>query len=162
MKQMPKIPYGEWLTVIAAWVFIMYFYWFIAFWGTSDYLQEGVVTDYMASWPAHLEAIMGGLLFGLLFAVVNTLTDRSPLRKKSLGYIIATRSALYIVAWLSVVICTAFLYRALDIVPESTLEELKHLPPLYVVSVFAYFAVFSVMLNFILQVSRKFGPGNLS
>ncbi len=162
MKRIPTIPLREWLHIIAAWVSIMYLYGFIAFWGMADYLQEGIVTNYMTSWPAHLEMILGGVFFGLLFAAVNTFTDRSPLRKKSLGYIIAVRSALYVIAWLSVLIGTAFLYGALEIVPWSTLEEIKNLPPLYLISLFAYFALFSILVNFILQVSRKFGPGNLS
>jgi adenylate cyclase len=162
MKRMPRIPLKEWLYIIAAWVFIMYFYGFIAFWGMSDYLQEGTVTSYMATWPAHLEMILGGVFFGLFFAAGNTFTDRSSLRKKSLGYIIAVRSVLYVVAWFSVLIGTAFLYGALEIVPWSTLEEIKNFPPLYLFSLFAYFALFSILLNFVLQVSRKFGPGNLS
>ncbi|MGB5873790.1 MAG: adenylate/guanylate cyclase domain-containing protein [Bacteroidota bacterium] len=162
MKQLPTIPYREWIYIIAAWVFIMYFYGFIAFWGMSEYLQEGTVTNYMATWPAHMEMVLGGVFFGLLFAAVNTATDRSPFRRKSLGYIIAVRSVLYVVAWFSVLIGTAFLYGALEIVPWSTLEEIKDFPPLYLISLFAYFALFSILLNFVLQVSRKFGPGNLS
>jgi len=162
MKRPPRIPLREWLMIVAAWVFIMYFYGFTAFWGMSDYLREAVITDYMRTWPAHMEMILGGVFFGLLFAAVNTATDRSPLRRKSIGHIIAVRSILYILAWLSVVAGTYLLYRGLEIVPEGSLDALKHLPPLYLVSLFAYFALFSILVNFVLQVSRKFGPGNLS
>jgi adenylate cyclase len=162
MKRIPSVPLREWLYIIAAWIIIMYLYGFVAFWGTSAYLRDGIVTDYMRSWPAHLEMILGGVFFGLLFAAVNTFTDRSPLRRRSLGYIIAVRSALYIFAWLGVVSGTYFLYRALEIVPASTVEGIKQLPPLYLASVFAYMALSCILVNFIQQVSRKFGPGNLS
>jgi hypothetical protein len=79
MKRIPSVPLREWLYIIAAWIIIMYLYGFVAFWGTSAYLRDGIVTDYMRSWPAHLEMILGGVFFGLLFAAVNTFTDRSGL-----------------------------------------------------------------------------------
>jgi adenylate cyclase len=162
MNRNTKILSREWPYIILAWVLLLYFYYFLTFRGTSDFLEEGIITDYIRSWPAHLELIMGGVFFGLLFSVVNSITDKYSLRRRSFGYIILIKSVLYLVSWSITMLCVYTVYSFFEIIPKSTLDQLFVLPPLYVVSLLTYWVFVIVLLNFILQVSWKFGPGNLS
>ena len=162
MDYSTKILSREWPYVVLAWVLLMYLYFFLTFWSLRDFLTEGVITEYSQSWAAHLEIVMAGLLFGLLFCVVDSITDTDSLRRRSLGFIILLKSSLYIVSWAVTMLSVYGVYVVFEVIPKSTLDQLFALPPLYLVSLCTYLALVIVLLNFILQVSRKFGPGNLS
>jgi len=148
--------------VVLAWVLLMYLYFFLTFWSLRDFLAEGVIAGYSQSWAAHLEIILASVLFGVLFCFVDGITDTYSLRRRSFGFIIIIKSALYLVSWAVTMLCVYGVYVAFEVIPKSTLDQMFVLPPLYVASFFTYLALVIILLNFILQVSRKFGPGNLT
>ena len=85
MKRKSKIVFKEWIFIIIGWILLMYLYNFITIWGMRHMLQENALTDYYDSGWAHLELLIQGIVFGLLFGCINTLTDRTRLRRKSFG-----------------------------------------------------------------------------
>ena len=76
-----------WFRTIAAWVGITYFYYFLT-WGTfSRLLAPNALTEFIESGYSHLEILLFGMFFGISFAWIHKLTDRTAMRKKPFGYI---------------------------------------------------------------------------
>lgn len=140
----------------------MYLYFFIAFWGSGVYLAEGFIKEYSNSWYSHLEIILQSLFFGLLFASINSILDRTYLRKKSFGHIIFIKSFLY---GISLIIAGFFVYSVFyifDILPYFKHSQVHSLLSFRFILSIVVYLIFSILLiSFILQVNRKFGPGIL-
>lgn len=162
MKIKTKIVSKEWLYITVAWVGITYFYYFITWESFSHLLVPSYITEYLEKGYGHLEILLFGAFFGILFALINTFSDKTSIRKKPFGYIILIKSLLYLVSIVLVffVIVTVFFFFDL-MTEEEAKETLQLLSFKYFASFFAYF-VFSIFLvNSIIQVNRKFGPGVL-
>ena len=162
MNRKSKIIFKEWLIVIAAWVGILYFFIFISYWGLRHLLKDSALTEYLDSGYVHLEIIMTAIIFGALFAIINTLTDTTRMRRRSFGAIIVIRSILYLAAFLFVGFLIYFVFDFFNILTEKQWREsFSYFSPIYIISVLTYFIAAILFINFILQVNRKFGPGNL-
>jgi adenylate cyclase len=162
MNRKSKIIFKEWLFIIAAWIGILYFFIFISYWGLRHLLKENELTEYLDSGYIHLEIFMTAIIFGALFAIINTLTDTTRMRKRSLGAIIAIRSALYLLSFLFAGFLIYLVFDSFNIITESQWTETFNLfTSVYLLSIITYFVVAILFINFILQVNRKFGPGNL-
>ena len=162
MDRKSKIIFKEWAFIILAWIGLLYFLVFISFWGIRHILKENQITKYVDSGYIHLEILMTAIIFGALFAVINTLTDTTRMRRRSFGAIIFIRSALYLISFAIVVL---ILYIVFDFFGIFTREEWVKASELftliYVLSYSTYFILAILFINFILQVNRKFGRGNL-
>jgi len=163
MKIKSKPLYKEWGFIILAWILLIYFYYIIAVWGTIKFWQPNILTEYSSSWKVHLEIIIQGLFFGFLFALINYFFDRTALRKRSLVFIISIKSLLYILSLILVGTLINLIYVKLRIIPseEAMAQLFAMLEVNYVISVVFFMSSAIVLINFMLQVSRKFGPGNL-
>lgn len=162
MNRKSKIIFKEWLFIIAAWVGILYLFIFISYWGLRHLLKENALTEYLDSGYIHLEILMTAIIFGALFAIINTLTDTSRMTRKSFGAIIFIRSALYLGAFLFAGFVIYFVFSSFNIISEEQWQEtFNYFTPIYSLSIVTYFVAAILFINFILQVNRKFGPGNL-
>jgi len=162
MHRKSKIIFKEWLFVIAAWIGILYLFIFISYWGLRHLLKESALTEYLDSGYIHLEILMTAIIFGALFAIINTLTDTSRMRRRSFGAIILIRSALYLAAFLFAGYAIYLVFDSFKIITEKQWQEtFNYFTPIYLLSIVAYFVIAILFINFILQVNRKFGPGNL-
>ena len=162
MNRKSKIIFKEWLFVIAAWIGILYLFIFISYWGLRHLLKESALTEYLDSGYIHLEILMTAIIFGALFAIINTLTDTSRMRRRSFGAIILIRSALYLAAFLFAGYAIYLVFDSFKIITEKQWQEtFNYFTPIYLLSIVAYFVIAILFINFILQVNRKFGPGNL-
>jgi adenylate cyclase len=162
MNRKSKIIFKEWLFIIIGWLGILYLLIFISYWGLRHLLKQNVLTDYLDSGYIHLEIILTAIIFGALFAIINTLTDTTRMRRRSFGAIIAIRSALYIAAFLFAGFAIYLIYSSFNIITEKQWQEtFNYFTPVYALSIITYFIVAILFINFILQVNRKFGPGNL-
>jgi len=162
MNRKSKIVFKEWLFIIAAWVGILYFFIFISYWGLRHLLKETALTEYLDSGFIHLEIVMTAIIFGALFAIINTLTDTTRMRRRSFGSIILIRSTLYLAAFLFAGFSIYLVFDSLNILTETQWQEaFNFFTPVYLLSVITYFIAAILFINFILQVNRKFGPGNL-
>ncbi len=162
MNRKSKIIFKEWLFVIAAWIVILYLFIFISYWGLRHLLKESILTEYLDSGYIHLEILMTAIIFGALFAIINTFTDTTRMRRRSFGAIIFIRSALYLTAFLFAGFLIYLVYDLFNIITEKQWKEtFTYFTPVYLLSIVTYFVVAILFINFILQVNRKFGPGNL-
>jgi adenylate cyclase len=162
MRILSKANLKQWVFIILAWLILYYLYYIIS-WGLSDYLAKGIMKDYLTSTNIHLEVILAGLLFGVLFNIIDMITDKTFIRRRSFGFIIFFKSLLYIFMMLIVVVFVASVFYLFRIEPFNNPQEIWSIYSLkFYLSWIVYF-IFSVLLmNFINQVNRKFGPGNLS
>jgi len=162
MNRKSKIIFKEWLFIITAWIGILYLLVFISYWGVRHLLKENAITEYLDSGYIHLEILMTAIIFGALFAIINSLTDTTRMRRRSFGAIIFIRSALYLIAFLIAAITIYLVINFFDILTEGQwIEASKLFAPVYILSFITYFITAILFINFILQVNRKFGPGNL-
>ena len=162
MDRKSRILFKEWLFIIVGWVIILYFLVFITYWGLRHLMKESALTEYLDTGYVHLEIFMTAIIFGSLFLVINTFTDSSRMRKKSFGAIIAIRSFLYLVAFACAAIIIYTVYSTFNLFSADQWNRtFIYFTPLYLVSIISYFVLAILFMNFIQQVSRKFGPGNL-
>jgi adenylate cyclase len=162
MNRKSKIIFKEWLFIVAAWISILYMLLFISYWGVRHLLKENTYTNYLDSGYIHLEILLTGIIFGSLFTIINTLTDTTRMREKSFGAIISVRSTLYLTAFLFAGFIIYLVYDSFEIITEKQWHEsFAYFTPVYTLSIVTYFIVAILSINFILQVNRKFGPGNL-
>jgi len=162
MNRKSRIILKEWLFTIIGWIVLLYFFIFISYWGLRHLLKENALTEYIDSGYIHLEIFLTAIVFGTLFAVINSLTDSSKMRKKSFGVIIAVRSFLYLLAFIVAGIIIYLIYNMFDLFTEKQwVKTASYFTPLYIISIIAYVSFAILFMNFIQQVSRKFGPGNL-
>lgn len=162
MQKTSKIVFKEWIFIVVAFTVLMYFYVFISYFGLKHLMKETYISEYMRSGYIHLELMLTSVLFGSLFALINTLTDTSRMQKKSFGAVIILRSLLYFVSFLVTIICIYYIYNIFQIVSEEEWKATLDLfTPLYLLSFVSYVIAVIIFINFILQVNRKFGPGNL-
>ena len=162
MNRKSKIIFKEWLYIIIGWILITYLYYLLSVWGIRQFMKDNVITEYLDTGYAHLEIILLGVVFGTLFAFINTLTDKTRIRKKSFGAIIIIRSGLYLFAFFSAGIIIYAVYNIFEILTEKQWQESAgFISTEYLISVVLYFSLAIILVNFIIQVSRKFGRGNL-
>ena len=162
MNTRTKIQFKEWIIIILAWIGIMYFYNIITIWGYRSFLKENVITEYYDSGLVHFELILQGIVFGVLFALINTVTDKTEIRKKSFGAVILIKSFFYLLSFAIAGIITYIVYEAFGLMTQKMWQEsLNIITPMNVLSMIIYFFAAILFMNFILQVNKKFGPGNL-
>ena len=138
-----------------------YAYYFTAIWGLVDHLQEGPMKDYVTGPGIHLEMIISGLGLGLAVAVVGHLSDIPSLRRRSLGSIILVKTGLYLAATVVVAGVINAIFLSFLFTPSEWMEVFSLLWPRLGLSLWALFIVSILATNFILEVRRKVGPGNL-
>lgn len=162
MNRKLKIIYKEWLFVIASWIGLLYLFIFISYWGLRHLLRENPLTEYLDSGYIHLEIVLTAFVFGSLFEIVNILTDTTRISRISFGAVILIRSILYLIAFIFAGFIIYLVFDSLEILSEKQWEETFNLfTPIYLLSIVSYFIIAILFINFILQVNRKFGPGNL-
>ena len=162
MQRKSKILYKEWLFVIGAWLIIFYLYYFVSYWGMQDLIKEGLIREYIFSWHAHLEIILQASLFGMLFNLVGTIADKTRIRRMSFGKIILIKSLLYAFSIIfagSIVFLFFYIFELKPINELDLMTDALTLPFFLSITVYVIFAI--LLINFLLQVNRKFGPGNL-
>ena len=157
-----KIIFKEWTFIVIGWILIMYFYSFLTIWGMRHMMTVNAITEYYDTGYAHLEIFLQGIVFGILFGFINTITDRTKIRRKSFGAVILIKSGLYLLAFLIAGLITYIVYFSFDIITHKQWHDtLQYFTPIYTASLTLYFILAIIFMNFILQVSRKFGQGNL-
>lgn len=162
----------DWLFVVSAWIvaclcitatgaFFQHLMFRFLEIPTTSANQEYIA--YFTSAYQYLEGAMFGLLFGTVFYFVYWLAENTELRKKSFGKIMLIKTALYLVGFTLVFAIVFLILLVIDVTPVSNLQDLKdilsHWP--FYIAFGSVLTIFSVIINFVLEVSKKYGPGNL-
>jgi adenylate cyclase len=143
--------------VTAAW----YLYYLLGVGGMVDYLREGLMLEYVTGPAIHVETLLSGLGLGVILALVSHVTEGTRLRLRPFGQIILLKSALYLVglALVAVVVNLAmlgFIYSWRELRAIWSIMS-----PRLALSLAAWMVLSVVVVNFIMEVRRKVGPGKL-
>jgi adenylate cyclase len=141
----------------AAW----YLYCLVGIWALLDYLEEGLLKAYITGPGIHLEILVSGLGFGAVLALVNRFSDSPWLRRRPFGQIILLKSVFYLAALLVLAVLVNLLFLAF-VFSWAELRELQEAMTPRLMMGLALFQTASILAaNFLLEVRRKVGPGNL-
>lgn len=152
----------EWLFIILSFIIVLYMYAIFSYFGVEDFIHEGVLKEYFDSNIWHLEVIFSGILLGILFILVNQLTEKQIFRRKSFGFNILLKSALYLIGLIIVCLLIFKSFLFFGLVPQEQMEKFQSLlSAKFFLSGLIYYASFILLLNFILYINNKFGPGLL-
>lgn len=162
MEPKTRLLLNEFVFTVTTWTVLCYLYYFFAFWGQIDLFADELIKDYLSGPTAHVELISQGLLFGSFLAVINYLTEKTTLRRRSFGQIIMIKTALYLAALALAFVLVYLLFVAFAVVSEENLRLLwLGLPARFYVSFGCFITLAILVINFLLEIRRKFGPGNL-
>jgi len=157
-----KLKLREWLITILAFIIVLYMYSLFSYFGVEHFIREGAIKDYFESNVWHLEVIFAGILLGTLFILIDQLTEKKIFRRKSFGFNIILKSTLYLLA---LVIVCVLIYHSFAFFELVTTEQLDILQDLlstkFLLSGLIYYASFVLLMNFILYINKKLGPGSL-
>jgi len=153
----------ELLFIIVSIYVLLYAYYFLTWWAFTPNLRSGLFYDYLNSGYIHLEIIVQGTLFGLLFGLINYMVNKSKITRKSFGAIILIKSFLYLFAMLisgSIVVGIFLISR---IIPADIMLRMIHedISFSYMITFIVYFSMIVILINITLQINRKFGYGVL-
>jgi hypothetical protein len=64
---------------------VFYVYYFLAIWGVMAYFEDGFMRGYVTGPEIHVEMLVSSLGLGILFAMVNHLSEAPFVRQRPLG-----------------------------------------------------------------------------
>lgn len=144
------------------WIALIYLYFFFSWWSLKDFLTPDIFGGFVFSPIINIEILVQGFVFGILYGIVNYITDKSKIRKKSFGAVILIKSLFYLIAIVISMLFVFGVYFVFDIIPVQTVIEFtKQLPPVFIVSIVVYFSLAIIFINLLSQINRKFGQGVL-
>ncbi len=153
-----RLKIREWLITILAFIIVLYMFTLFSYFGVEHFIQNGAIKDYFDSNIWHLEVIIGGILFGILFILINQLTEKQIFLKKSFGFNIILKSTLYLIAFAIVCMSIFYLFSFFKLVTEEQLAVLQSLLSVkFILSALIFYASFILLMNFMLLISKKFG-----
>ncbi len=110
-----------------------------------------------------LEATLFGAFFGILFVAINEITQRTKVERYSFGKIILIKSLLYLAAFIIAMALVFNILYYVDIVPENAWIQIYSSRFVRFMILFSliFMGFQIILLNFILQTIKKFGPQNI-
>ena len=103
-----------------------------------------------------------GIFFGIMFGLINLLVDSTKLGKKSFGAIILIKTIFYTAAVILSQLAVYAIYHTFNLVPKELLTSMQEeISTNFLISMSVYFTCIILLLNFLLQINRKFGYGVL-
>ncbi|MGD8276598.1 MAG: adenylate/guanylate cyclase domain-containing protein [Gemmatimonadota bacterium] len=143
--------------VTAAW----YLYFLVGVGGMVDYVREGLFLDYVTGPAIHVEMLVSGLGLGVILALVGYATEGTSLRRRPFGQIIFVKTVFYL-AGVALVAAAVNLVLLGFIYSRAELRAIWDImSPRLVASLAAWMVLSIVVVNFIMEVRRKVGPGKL-
>ena len=157
-----RVRLREWIITILAFVAAFYTFALYSYFGIEDFVKDGELKQYFDSRIWHLEVWLGGILFGSLFVLVNQLAEKQFWRRKSYGFNILVRSALYLLSLVLVGIVIYYIFSSFNLIPSEQLQTYQSFSSTkLLLAVVIYYVTFVLFLNFVLYMRKKFGPGLL-
>lgn len=157
-----KTVFKKWLIIVFVFILFFYLYSLFSYFGVAKFIQNGLIKEYFDSNAWHIEIFVAGFLFGALFLLINRLTEIKLLRKRSFGFHILLKSALYILSLVLVFIIIFYSFSLFGLISTNLKENINEFLSLQLISsFFIYCLLFVFLINFIISVNQKFGPGVL-
>lgn len=138
-----------------------YSYYFFSFWGVQDQYISGPLKTYLTSHLVHIELLMVGVLFGVLIAIINRVTDTPGLRKKPVIMIVMYRSFLYVISLGIVTMIVVSVFALFIFSWERMSDMLNSMTMRYTLSFAVWLLLIVAGINLSLEIQRVVGPGNI-
>jgi adenylate cyclase len=162
MKTKKGIVLQDGIIILVLFTMSVYLYYLVTAWGLSDYLAENAFKDYLTGPEVLWEALIISFSFGLLLAVVNTWSDGPRVRRLPFVYIIFLKSLLYLVSLAFAWACVLLTFRLFFFSPAELDSIFGSATPRLIISSSVWLITCILAINFLMEVRRKVGPGNLS
>ncbi len=144
---------------ILAWWLGMYFYLLLSIIGYYPHFEGTPIAEYYDSGYIHLEIFLQSFLFGALFSVTNHIAENSFIRRKAFYLVILFKSGFYLLSMAIVGMVVNFLFLWLNIFSWDQIEYISAtMDHRLFISVAAYMIIFMILLNGLIEVTRKLGP----
>ena len=148
------------LYAVGAWVIALLLFRFVRNFGHTDALRQSLGVAWHTDIIAHIAA---GILIGLASGVVNTLLDRPRVRRLPFGVTILVKSIAFGMVFtatftLNLLMVSVFVPAVLHTVIGSSNPVVRD----SLLVAFVYAAVVNLVVDFVRQVDRKLGPGELA
>ncbi|MEM8895539.1 MAG: hypothetical protein AAGC88_13240, partial [Bacteroidota bacterium] len=129
----------------------------------AGYSTENALARYMTSDYQLLEGFIFGLCFGVVHFAVHWFTERANIQKLSFGRVILIKSLLYLAGLVFVFFVVFVVVSSMPYFPDNAIDHLlsQRTPYLLISAGLMFITFFLVLFNFLLEVSKKFGPKNL-
>ena len=149
---------GRWILTILSFIISLYLYTVFSYFGVEDFIGEGILKEYFDSNVWHLEILLAGILFGILFILINRLTEKKIFRRRSFGFNILLKTILYIISVFIVFVLIFYLFLVYGLITSEQFASFRSfVSAKFFVSFLVYYVLFVVLMNFIHFVSEKLG-----
>lgn len=162
MNARARIAIEEGVITVVLFTAAVCLHYLVPIWGLGGLFSEGPFKDY-ATGPAILVAtFIWGPALGCLLAVVNFLSDSPALRRRPLGLIVLMKSGLYLLCFMlsGMLVHYGLLAFAMGEHEMNAIMSTSVVPQ-YGIALQLSIVADIVLINFLLEVRRKVGPGNL-
>lgn len=114
---------------------------------------------YRGYWPVLLIAVVFGVVYGLVSGLINILFDRKPFKDRPVAVIIGLKGLFFLV------IFSIFFYLTRNLLYQPTVQSFvpfnKNTWIYIYYPLLGFYAFMTLLINFITQVNKKYGPGVL-
>lgn len=147
---------------LIAWLIAGNLFVIFRFFGMYDFEQYFILKKPVEMELMFFEGNVIALVNGLLLSMVDILIDTPNFKRKSFRYILTAKSLAYVVT-MFISIVSIFVLHGLLINRENNLMYSINytLRSQYTIALFLYGAFISLLINFLKEVNKKFGPGIL-
>jgi adenylate cyclase len=145
--------------IVMAFIAFFYLYSLFSYFGVENFIEDGLIKEYFNSHAWHIEILFGGILFGTLFILINRLTEIKAIRKRSFGFNILLKSALYVLSLCIVFIVIFYSFSFFGLISVELSENINEFLSFNLIfSFFTYSLLFVLFINFVISIGQKFGP----
>ena len=147
---------------LVAWLIAGNMFVIFRFFGIYDFEQYFILVKPVEMELMFLEANVVSVVNGLLLSLVDFLFDTPKFKRKSFRYIIAVKSAAYIVTMFISIVSIFVLHGMITNRENNLIYSLIYtVNSNYTIALYLYGAFISLLINFLKEVNKKFGPGIL-
>ncbi|NNE47940.1 MAG: adenylate/guanylate cyclase domain-containing protein [Rhodothermales bacterium] len=139
-----------------------YLFYFVVVWGLMDYFKDGMLKTYVSGPGIHVELLISAVGFAATMLLVDVWSDSTRLRRRPFGQIILIKSGVYVLCLLVVASITNVVLLLFVFPGDQLMRMMQAMTGRLVVSIIVSFIVSVVAVNFLREVRRKVGPGNLA
>ncbi|HWA07665.1 MAG TPA: adenylate/guanylate cyclase domain-containing protein [Ignavibacteria bacterium] len=156
-KRLKEIRFNLVAWLIAGNMFVIF-----RFFGMYDFEQYFILKKPIEMELMFLEANVVAVVNGLLLSLVDMLFDTPKFKRESFRYILTVKSLAYIVTMFVSIVSIFVLHGILTNRDNNLLYSLNYtLNSQYTLALYLYGAFISLLINFLKEVNKKFGPGIL-
>lgn len=147
------------ITLSLTWIGVSNMEMLIATAEIKSLMQGNSLIHYMSSGLQYFESVLFGIIFGSSFTLTDIITDRTFIRNRSIAFIVIAKSIFYFIAVFLTGAIIYAIYAVFEMFPGNIdIDEMYALVNTeFVVATVLFFSIIVVVINFVLQLTRKLG-----